>query len=57
MFDPPPITVVPKVVTVASDTKVLLPAFVVDAAGSLATVVIDVFRMYEVTSVVKMSFN
>ena len=46
MFDPPPITVVPNVVTVASDTKVLLPAFVVDAAGSLATVVIDVLVMY-----------
>ena len=54
---PPPTTVDPNVVLVASDTKVLLPALFEDAAGSFDTVVIDVFRMYEVTSVVKMSFN
>lgn len=46
----------PKVVAVASDTKVLLPAFVVDAAGSFATVVMDVLVMNAATSVFKTSF-
>jgi|APCry1669190288_1035285.scaffolds.fasta_scaffold30000_1 hypothetical protein len=38
VFEPPPTTVEPKVVVVESDTKVLVPAFDVDAAGSVATV-------------------